>query len=130
MPETRKQYVTGAGANDRAAAARISAAVDAAWRAGGLIETDTARLIAAAVHRGLGSELAGFASTGRLPAGKQYQVMRLELDLATRGEPNLRRWAEALKQYLTCRHAEARVPAVRRRIAARSVSSTVPGEES
>ena len=118
MPTIKQHVGAFASPNDRAAVERIEQAVDAAWRTHGLVDGDIARLIAASVHRGLASELAAFASSGRVPTGRDYQVMRLELDIATRDEPRVAKWTDALKQFLTCYHACQRAHPAGKRISA------------
>ena len=105
----------GFSGNDRLAVRRIQAGLAVARREGRLIDLVTARLIAASVHRGLGSGLRQFAATGRLPAGgPDYQVLRLELDLTGKDEPEIASWVEALKLFLTgYRQARRQHPAGR-----------------
>jgi len=76
----------------------IDQMLDVAEAEGRLIDQDLARQIAAAVHQGLGSELAHFAGTGRIG---RHQVARLELHYLTVGEPQMRRWREALLAFIT-----------------------------
>jgi hypothetical protein len=71
---------------------------------GRVIDAATARRIAAATHRGLDSELARFAGSGRL---ERFQVARLELHQTVKGEPQLAPWAKALTAYLTARQRQA-----------------------
>ncbi len=86
--------------NEQIATERIQAGIDAARREQRLIDLDIARLIAASVHRGLAHSLERFAATGRIPHNPaDYQVMRLELDLATQDEPQLTQWATVLKEF-------------------------------
>jgi hypothetical protein len=63
-----------------------------------VIDVDTARQIAAAVHQGLGSELERFAGTGRI---RRHQVARLELHYLTVDEPQMKKWREALLAFIT-----------------------------
>jgi hypothetical protein len=65
-----------------------------------LIDVDTARRIAACLHRGLGGELERFAATGRIG---NRQVARLELFYSVKGEPRFARWADHLRQFITSR---------------------------
>lgn len=65
---------------------------------GEVISRPVARLIAAAVHRGVDSELRQFAMTGVI---KQHQVARLELFYTVRDEPGFQDWAEALRAFIT-----------------------------
>lgn len=62
-----------------------------------VIDIDTARRIAACLHRGLGGELATLAGTGRLG---HVHAARLELFYSARGEAGLQEWRRALKNYL------------------------------
>lgn len=98
-----------AARNDRLATARIQAGIRRAVRDGAVIDLATARLIAASIHRGLASGLKEFAATGRIPADQaDYQVMRLEVDLATKHEPQLNEWATALRQFFSaCANARS-----------------------
>lgn len=80
----------------------IDAGIAAAADEGRVIDLDTARRIAACLHRGLGGELAQFAGTGRL---SHIEAARLELHYATCGEPGMRTWHDALAGYL---HAHPR----------------------
>lgn len=65
---------------------------------GETISQNTARLIAATVHRGVNSELKHFAETGVI---RRHQVARLELFYTLRDEPGFGRWAQALRGYIT-----------------------------
>jgi len=76
----------------------INQALDLAEAEGRLIDQDLARQIAAAVHQGLGSELAHFAGTGRI---RRHHVARLELHYLTADEPQMRQWREALLKFIT-----------------------------
>lgn|GEM_PF-5175152 len=76
----------------------INQGVDEAKVKRRVIDVDTARRIAAAVHQGLGTELERFAGTGRI---RRHQVARLELHYLTVEERKLRRWREALLKFLT-----------------------------
>lgn len=76
----------------------IEAGINRAKTRHRLIDRDTARQIAACLHHGLGGELAIFAGTGRLA---HPQAARLELFYATRDEPNLTAWGQALRPYIT-----------------------------
>lgn len=76
----------------------INQGVDEAKVKRRVIDADTARRIAAAVHQGLGTELERFAGTGRL---RRHQVARLELHYLTVDDPQMRRWREALLAFIT-----------------------------
>jgi len=76
----------------------IDRSLDVAEAEGRLIDQDLARQVAAAVHRGLGTELERFAGTGRI---RRHQVARLELHYLTVEERKLRRWREALLKFIT-----------------------------
>ena len=65
---------------------------------GMVISKPTARLIAAAIHRGVDSELKRFAETGII---ERPQVARLELFYTVRDEPEFERWADALRAFIT-----------------------------
>ena len=62
-----------------------------------VVDVDTARRIAACVHRGLGGELERFAGSGEL---KHPHAARLELFHSTDGEPSFLAWREALKDFI------------------------------
>jgi len=87
--------------NEQTAQARIEAATRRASQEGRLIDLTTARLIAASLHRGLGTQLHRFAATGVMPQGSDYQVMRLELDLTAKDEPQIGHWLSALKEFFS-----------------------------
>jgi len=76
----------------------INQGVDEARVKRRVIDTTTARQIAAAIHRGLGSELERFAGTGRI---RRHQVARLELHYLTADEPQMKKWREALLAFIT-----------------------------
>ena len=65
---------------------------------GEVIGRDTAQLIAAAVHRGVSSELKHFAETGVI---KHHQLARLELFYTVKDELKFIRWANVLRDYIT-----------------------------
>jgi hypothetical protein len=65
---------------------------------GEVIGRDTAQLIAAAVHRGVSSELKHFAETGVI---KHHQLARLELFYTVKDELKFIKWANALRDYIT-----------------------------
>jgi hypothetical protein len=77
---------------------RIDQALDVAATEGRIIDRALARQIAAAVHRGLGSELERFAGTGRI---RRHQVARLELHYLTVDNPQMLRWRKALLMFIT-----------------------------
>lgn len=79
--------------NERLARQQIDRAVERAAEAGGLIDTATARLIAAASHEGADTTLARFAATGELDPNQA------RTELATTNAPS--RWRAALQRYLT-----------------------------
>ena len=99
MPRT--EFLVSKGNNEARLGKRIEKDIAAAQHDDCPITVSTAQLIAASVHRGLASELARFASTGAVPTGRAYQVMRLELDLATRDEPLFAAWVDALKTFFS-----------------------------
>lgn len=65
---------------------------------GETISRNTAQLIAAAVHRGVNSELKHFAETGVI---RHHQVARLELFYTLKDELKFITWANALRGYIT-----------------------------
>jgi hypothetical protein len=67
-------------------------------KSGEIITQNTAQLIAAAVHRGVNSELKCFAETGII---KRHQLARLELFYTVKDELKFIRWANALRDYIT-----------------------------
>jgi hypothetical protein len=71
--------------------------VQQAEAAGKVIKKETARLIAAAVHRGLDGELERFAATGRLV---NHHAARLELFYSLKDEPQFAVWGVALREYM------------------------------
>jgi len=95
-------FIPATGLTEAQVAHRIEADIAASQRDGCPITLDTARLIAASIHRGLGSELEQFAATGIIPTNKAYQVLRLELNLTAKGEPQIVGWATALQEFLSC----------------------------
>lgn len=82
---------------DAAITALIETGITTATAEHRVIDTDTARRIAACLHRGLGGELEHFAGTGRI---RHLHAARLELFYAARDEPSLQPWRAALKDYL------------------------------
>ena len=79
------------------AAARINRGIEAAQAGNRLIDHQTARLIAACVHRGLGGELAQFADTGKLI---HPHAARLELFHSLADQPGFTVWRSALKEFI------------------------------
>ena len=75
----------------------INDSINRAAAADRIIDTTTARRIAACLHRGLGGELERFAGTGRI---NNVQVARLELFYSARGEQLFTVWRSALRIYL------------------------------
>jgi len=86
--------------NENAAVRQIRAGICDARREHCGIDVATARLIAASVHRGLGTGLADFAATGGFRDASALRLARMELDLATANEPRWQTWAIALKRFL------------------------------
>ena len=99
--------------NNLAAVRRIQARIAKARTEGRPVCLETDRLIAACVHRGLASELQKFASTGVIPRGQDYKVMRLELDLTAKDEPQIADWVAALKEFFTNQTKASRSVGVR-----------------
>ncbi|MDR1238437.1 MAG: recombinase family protein [Propionibacteriaceae bacterium] len=75
----------------------IAEGIDRARAEGRVIDRDTARRIAAAVHRGLGGELERFAATGKL---EHHHTARLELFHTLKDEPRFAAWGEALRGFI------------------------------
>jgi hypothetical protein len=75
----------------------VNEEIGQAEAAGKAVNKDTARRIAAAVHRGLGGELERFAATGKL---QHHHTARLELFHTIKDEPAFRAWGEALKEFI------------------------------
>jgi DNA invertase Pin-like site-specific DNA recombinase len=75
----------------------IQAGIAQAEAAGRVIDRNTARRIAAAVHRGLGGELERFAATGKL---RHHHAARLELFATLQDEPRFSGWRAALRAFI------------------------------
>jgi hypothetical protein len=83
--------------NEQLAVIAIEREIDG-LQPGMVVSTQVARLIAAALHRDVDSELKHFAETGVM---QHHQAARLELHYTVKGEPQFARWAQALRDYLT-----------------------------
>ncbi|HMR86003.1 MAG TPA: hypothetical protein PKC31_00885 [Candidatus Nanoperiomorbaceae bacterium] len=94
---TTHYYSPSDASVDAAITALIETGIAAAAAEHRVIDTDTARRIAACLHRGLGGELERFAGTGRIV---HLHAARLELFYTARDEPGLQPWRDALKTYL------------------------------
>jgi hypothetical protein len=95
---TTPQYLSNSDPRvDAAITALIETDLKAATAEHRVIDTDTARRIAACLHRGLGGDLEHFAGTGRV---RHLHAARLELFYTARDEPGLQPWRTALKDYL------------------------------
>ncbi|MDR3106777.1 MAG: hypothetical protein LBU05_01060 [Bifidobacteriaceae bacterium] len=70
---------------------------EAAAAGGRVVDRDTARRIAAAIHRGLGGELERFAATGEI---RHHHVARLELFYSLKDEPRFTAWRTALREFI------------------------------
>ena len=93
------------GINEQALARLIQKRINQAETEGRVVDGDTARRIAAAVHRGLGGELERFAATGRLT---HYHAARLELFYTLKDEPEFKVWGLALREFVNQQARAAR----------------------
>jgi hypothetical protein len=76
----------------------INKGLEQAAAAGRVVDRDTARRIAAAVHRGFEGELERFAATGQL---LHHHAARLELFYTLKNEPKMTAWGAALRDFIT-----------------------------